>query len=51
MGRVTYFVDESFLGCPMFGHTVGGSQPCVDLLRKTIRAIESRNLLGGNLLR
>ena len=31
-GWVTYFVDESFLGCPLFGHMVGGSQPCVDLL-------------------
>ena len=30
--RVTYFVDESFFGCPLFGHMVGGSQPCVDLL-------------------
>lgn len=37
---------ESFLGCPLFGHMVEGSQPCVDLLRKTIRAIDSRNLLG-----
>ena len=25
---------------------VGGSQPCVDLLRKTIRAIDSRKLLS-----
>ena len=45
MGWVTYFVDESFLGCPLFGHMVRGSQPCVDLLRKTIRAIDSRKLL------
>ena len=28
------------------GHMGGGSQPCVDLLRKTIRAIDSRKLLG-----
>ena len=46
MGRVTYFVDESFLGCPLFGHMVGGSQPYVDLSRKAIRAIDSRKLLG-----
>ena len=50
MGRVTYFVDESFLGCPLFGHMVGGSQPYVDLSRKAIRAIDSRKLLEGNLL-
>ena len=49
MGRVTYFahVDESFLGCPLFGHMVGGSQPYVDLSRKAIRAIDSRKLLEG----
>ena len=43
--------DESFLGRSLFGHMVGGSQPCVDLLRKTIRAIDSRKLLGGHLFR
>ena len=46
MGWATYFVDESFLGCPLFGHMVGGSQPCVVLLWKTIRTIDSRKLLG-----
>ena len=32
MGRVTYFVDESFLGCPLFGHMVGGAFESVALL-------------------